>query len=119
MNARDFFTVADFEELQKIKRNQQEIRITDTPFRRTVKVNGNVYTLTISSGRYVGDNSYFMSCWHDFSHKSKSGGDRQIYGGTGSEPNLTSYDAFCNDLNGILKRTPDYEEEQAEQLTFF
>ena len=119
MNAKDFFSVADFENLQETKKNQTAISITNTPFRRTVKVNGNIYTLTVSSGRYVDDNSYFMSLWHDFSHKSKSGGSRQIYGGTGSEPDLSSYEAFCNDINRKLKRTPDYEEDEEEQLTFF
>ena len=119
MNAKDFFSVADFEKLREIKKNQIAISITNTPFRRTIKINGNIYTLTISSGRYVDDNSYFMSLQHDFSHKSISGESRQIYGGTGSEPDLTSYEAFCNDINRTLKRTPDYEETQEEQLTFF
>ena len=119
MNARNFFSQSDFERLQKIRENQEIVRIMDTPFRRTVKVNGNVYTLSIVSGRYVGSGSYYMSCWHDFNHKSKTSGDRQIYGGTGSEPVLTSYEAFCDDINRILKHTPDYEEEQEEQLRFF
>jgi hypothetical protein len=119
MNAKDFFSVADFEKLQEIKKNEIAISVTNTLFRRTVKVNGNIYTLTVSSGRYVDDNSYFMSLWHDFSHKSISGGSRQKYGGTGSKPDLTSYEAFCDDINRTLKRTPDYEEEQEEQIRFF
>lgn len=120
MNAKDFFTVDDFENLLEIKKNQIAISITTTPFRRTVKVDGNIYTLTVSSGRYVDDNSYFMSLWHDFNYKSISGGSRQIYGGTGAEPDLTSYEAFCNDINRTIKRTPDYKEDEEElQLRFF
>lgn len=119
MNARDFFSEADFQAIKTAREKQEIIKVMDTPFRRTVKTNGNIYTLTVVSGRYSGSNDYFMSCWHDFNHKSKSGGERQVYGGTGSEPILTSYNEFIDDINRILKRTPDFEEEQGEQLTFF
>lgn len=81
MNARDFFSVADYEAIKTARENQEIIKVFDTPFRRTVKVNGNTYTLTVVSGRYVGSDEYHMSVWHDFNHTGIY--SRQIYGGTG------------------------------------
>ena len=120
MNARDFFSASDFEKLLDIYQNKVIIDVLDTPFKKTIRVNGNTYSLLIYTGHYassVFNGNFYVSCWYDFNHKGPYQ-SRDIYGGSCS-PNMRSYQDFLEQINQILKRTPDYEEAQEEQLTFF
>ena len=119
MNAKDFFSKDVYEEIVNAYQNEQVISVVDTPFRKTIKTNGNVYSLAVSMSYYVPsvyNGAFHITLFYDFNHK-EGYGSRSQYGGT-KEPALSSYEAFCNSINEVLKRTPDFQEEE-EQLCFF
>ena len=120
MNAKDFFSESDYEKLLDTYRNEKIVDVLETPFKKTIRANGNTYSLLIYTDHYTPDvfgGAFFMSCFYDFNHKGPYQ-SRDIYGSS-IKPDMTSYKGFLNSLNQAFKRTPDYEEEQEEQLTFF
>jgi hypothetical protein len=122
MNAKDFFSLNDYEKLLDIYQKQIVVSITDTPFRKTVKENGNTYSFAISTGHYVPtvfNGAYHITGFYDFNHQCKyQSQSRDVYGGT-MRPDMESYDAFFESINKTLKKASDYEEEQEEQIRFF
>lgn len=120
MNAKNFFTESDYEKLVDIYQNEKIVDILDTPFRKTVRVNGNSYSMLIYTSHYspgVFNGAFFMSCCYDFNHKGPYQ-SRDIYGSS-IKPCMTSYKGFLNSLNQAFKRAPDFTEDEEEQLTFF
>jgi hypothetical protein len=122
MNAKDFFSESDYEKLLDIYRNEKIVDVLETPFKKTIRANGNTYSLLIYTDHYTPDvfgGAFFMSCFYDFNHKGPYQ-SRDIYGSS-IKPDMTSYKGFLNSLNQAFKRAPDFteDEEEPEQITFF
>ncbi len=118
MNATNFFTESQFNKLKELVAKEEIISLITTPFRKKHKVNGNTYELSISTGRYVGNNEYHVSIFEDYNFKSKYG--RDIGGGNFITVNLNSWNDFKNSINKGLKKFPDYsEDEEPEQISLF
>lgn len=121
MNARDFFSESDFEQILNIYKNEIVVDILDSPFEKKIKTNGNSYSLLIYSDHYISsvyNGAFFLTCSYDFNHKGPYQ-SREIYGGF-VKPDMTSFESFLNSLNVVLKRTPDYKDDEEElQLRFF
>lgn len=108
MNAQTFFSESTFLSIQKDFQAQKPFDCTK--YRKAVKVNGNTYTLSPhASFLQVGDYSYFCTCWYDYNYKGKYEG-REIGGGSGPSIICSTYEEFCERLNQILRRYPDYTE---------
>ena len=121
MNASTFFTEDMFNRLKKDILAKKVIPHTETPYRKEIKIKGNKYKLTITTGHYVvGDKDYYTSLWHDEQYTDKNG-HRNMSGGTGSSIILDSYQAFLDGINKLLRRFPDFTEEEfyEEQLSWF
>lgn len=121
MNASTFFTEDMFNRLKKDVIAKKVFRITETPYRKKIKTNGNTYELSISASHYVfGDREYFVS--GNISHSyTNENGYRDIGGGNYLTVNLENYYAFKTGINKTLQRFPDYtpEEYYPEQLSLF
>ena len=120
MNAKDFFSESVYEDVLKVYNHQEVVDVLESPFKKVVRANGNSYQLLIWSGHYhpsVFNGAYFLNCSYDFNHKGLYDG-RYIYGSS-IKPDMSSYQAFCKSINDVLKKTPDYQEDEEEQLTFF
>lgn len=121
MNATSFFSEEQFHSLKRDVAQKKVIDIFNTTYGKKVKVNGNHYSLRITTGYLkVGNCEYYVSLWHDFNYKGKRT-DREIGGGCGGSVNLESYDAFCAGLNKRLMKFPDYTEptHYYEQMSLF
>ena len=121
MNATTFFTEDQFRSLKCDILAQKVIDINSTPYGKRIKINGNTYQIRITTGYLkVGDCSYYTSLWDDYSYKGKRE-DREIGGGCGGRVVLDSYEAFCADINGLLRKFPDFTEPKPtfEQMSLF
>lgn len=121
MNASTFFSQDDFNAICNDANAQKEIPIHPIKYGKQVKTNGNTYTLRISAGFYkFGDCSYYISLWYDYNYPGLYE-SRNIGGGSGGRVVLSSYEDFCQDINELLKKYPDYTEQQyePEQISWF
>ena len=118
MNATDFFSFDSFLALKKDVSRQKQIRLTETPYGRKIKCNGNHYELQISTGVYYGTDTCYISGWIDHAY-TDSTGHRNVGGGNYLKVDLTDYEAFKAAINSTLKGFPDYTPEENEQLSLF
>lgn len=106
----DFFTEEQFNEIKQRIAKEEIFGITDTPFKKEVRINGNTYKLEVhASVNYEG--KYYVSGLHDYNFKSTYLTDGRDVGGGTYTPDMTDYQAFKDGLNKLLKKFPDYEEE--------
>ena len=117
MNARSFFTEQDFAELKSAWVEKRKTGLFD--HEKTVKVNGNTYTLSAYVGQYVfGDRNFFASGMIQYNYACKDLSDgRSIGGGTYLRVILDGdYEDFLDGINYTLERFPDYKQPACEQL---
>lgn len=115
MNARSFFSEQDFAELKSAWTEKRETGLFD--HEKTVKVNGNTYTLNPYVGQYViEDRSFFASGMIQYNYMGKSG-QRQLGGGTYLRVILDGdFEDFLEGINYTLERFPDFKKPACEQL---
>lgn len=104
MNATTFFTEQQFNKLKELAAKEEIISILTTPFRKKHKINGNSYELSISTGRYRGNNKYHVTLFEDHNFQCEYG--RDIGGGNYITVNLNSWNDFKNSINKGLKKIP-------------
>ena len=119
MNAKTFFSRKTFELIRQDVLSEREIDVGK--YGKKYRINGNTYGLSVHASHYsFGNHEYFVSLWYDYNYPGQYQ-SRNIGGGTGRTPDLSSYEAFCNYINDILRKYPDYKEQvfEPEQLSLF
>ena len=120
MNCTTFFPETMFHQLRQDVSSKKVVSITNSPYRKKIKVNGNTYELSISTGHYLVSGEYYVSGWVDHAYTNLYG-HRDIGGGNYLKVVLDSYQSFKDAVNAILSRYPDYKEEAFEpyQMAWF
>ena len=118
MNAADFFSYDSFLALKRDVNHQKIVPIAQTPYGKKIKRNGNHYEVQISTGKYYGTDTFYISGWIDHAYTSARG-IREIGGGNYLKVDLTNYEAFKTAINKTLSKFPDYTPEENEQLSLF
>lgn len=121
MNATTFFSREQFERLKADIQAHKVIDPCKSEYGKQVKVNGNTYTLRIHASFFnFGNHEYFYSMWYDYNYPGIYS-SRNIGGGTGGTPDISSWDNFCQYVNDHLRRYPDFTEPKPtfEQLSLF
>ena len=119
MNAKTFFSQDAFNQIQQYALAQKEFPLGK--YCKEYSTNGNRYRLNIYASHYnFGNHEYFVSLLYDYNYPGVYQ-SRNIGGGSGGTPVLSSYDAFCESINSILRKFPDYKEPEfvPEQLSLF
>lgn len=103
MNAQTVFPENMFCRLRQDVQAKKVFNRQTTPYKKDLKIKSNRYTLQITTGHYsVGDRAYFVHFSEDHRIPNNIGGS----GGTNVD--LSSYEAFCKQINRILSKFPDY-----------
>lgn len=114
MNAADFFSQSTFEQIRQDVANKKVFRLTETPYRKKLKIRNHSYELSISAGYYIVEPySYFVHFSESHNYPGNLGGSG------GSSINLESYEAFKDSINRLISKFPDYTPEQEVQLSWF
>jgi hypothetical protein len=111
MNATDFITRAEFNDLRALADKQERIcceKVLKLP-------SGSKYTIAFYSGKYYGTDEYFVSI-HYYRHTRRIDGGWDTDGGTW-HTDFKDYESVKEDINQILRRCPDFDE--TEQMTLF
>lgn len=111
MNATTFFSEQTFLRLKEDIAQQKEFHLTETPYQKKVRINGNSYELEISAYVNPYTNLYQITCWINYNYPGLYQ-SRNIGGGNYPRINLDNYEAFKESINKTLSRFPDYKEEE-------
>ena len=112
MNATDFISNAEYENICELYNNQEKIE-----YHKDVKRKNGKYELTIHHF-WLDGKEYRASLWVDYNYKDSRGeGYGNCIGGGSGEFIPNDWEQFKAKLNERLKRFPDYDD--TEQFSLF
>ena len=120
MNAALFFSKEAYDRLIEVVEKEEIIKALGTPFKTIIRIRGNTYSIKIFTGRYYGSGEYYVCSIIDHNYASNEHIDRCVGGESHRVVVSDGYEKFKESLNEVLRRFPDYtEEEKPLQLSLF